>query len=388
MMGMRDNEKDGARQNLKAGHEKMGDEKVFYKFMEVPKIFLAIAIVIEVISCLSAASLTAGCSISTKNENYINYISFSPNGNKIIFDHKDGNGPYMINVIDFTTKEISAYQSPQNEQWSMGSYSPNGKKIVFSTIPRNGEQLDLNKMQLAIMDTDGNNIRKITRSDGPKMYPSFSRSGDKVIFVKAGTIRTSGNTPAADYDIFEVNINTGNETQLTWLHLFSLSRPSVFPDNESIIFSTYISGNDDIYIVKKGATSLPQPLIRNDPGFRDPLISYKDPFRDPVISNDGKQIYFSALALRPHGLGGYGPQMFQYSKDGRHRRVTDIFALWNIMSVALSTDGQHMAVVIGPGPIMNITLCSKVKDCSCNLKDNTGKIFCPRQIDFIINRLS
>lgn len=331
----------------------------------------------------------AGCGNSNKDnrEGYINYISFSPDGKKLIFDRQRDGVSYMINVYDLKTKRLGAYQPPKNEQWSMASYSPDGNKIVFSIIPCKGNRLDLNKMQIAIMDTDGRNIRKITNSDGPKIYPSFSRSGDKVLFAKAGIIRTNGNTPATDYDIFEVGISSGKETQLTWLKLFSLTRPSYFPDNERIIFSTYVSGNDDIYIIKKGATSLPKPLIRNEPGFRDPLISYKDPFRDPVISNDGTKIYFSALALKPGGRGGEGAQMYLYANDGRHRRVTGIFALCSIFSAALSPDGQYVAIVVGGGQSRYISFCGIRGNCPCNVKEDTGRMeFLPLQPRYIINQ--
>jgi Tol biopolymer transport system component len=49
-------------------------------------------------------------------------------------------------------------------------------------------------MQIAVMDSYGKNIKKITTGSGAKLYPTFSRSGKN---TRAPYMRKEGKTPAA-----------------------------------------------------------------------------------------------------------------------------------------------------------------------------------------------
>jgi hypothetical protein len=73
----------------------------------------------------------------------------------------------------------------------------------------------------------------------------------------------------AGFDIYEVDIRTGEETRLTWLNIFSLlSPPLEFPDGETFVFSAYgiqglphdLDRKDNSYMVKKGDKKLPYPF--------------------------------------------------------------------------------------------------------------------------------
>ena len=92
-----------------------------------------------------------------------------------------------------------------------------------------GDKADPANWQIAIMDPDGKNVKKITNTPGLKIYPSFSHSGRKIIFARADVIRESGHTPAADYDVYEVDVETGRETRLTQFRFFR--------DVKTILFS-------------------------------------------------------------------------------------------------------------------------------------------------------
>ena len=43
--------------------------------------------------------------------------------------------------------------------------------MVFSVIPAEEKYLDLTQMQIAVMDIDGKNYKKLTSSPMPKLYP-------------------------------------------------------------------------------------------------------------------------------------------------------------------------------------------------------------------------
>ena len=63
-------------------------------------------------------------------------LSFNHDGKKVVFDRCRNEG-CQIQVYDLETGELAAYQSPENERWTMGKYSYDGKRITFSVIPVN-----------------------------------------------------------------------------------------------------------------------------------------------------------------------------------------------------------------------------------------------------------
>lgn len=347
-------------------------------------------------TCLGIISIAAipmeGCSNQSnaaQTKDKINSISFSHDGKKILFDRQKDHGPYLINVYDLEAGELSAYQPPPDEHWSMARYSSDGKHIVFTIVPRKGNRLDLDNMQLAIMEPDGKNERKITTTNRPKIYPSFSHCGKKVIFAKAADIRKSGHTPAAGYDVYEADINTGIETRLTWFNAFLISPPYEFPDGEAVIFGAYgIPGinpkisesHDNIYIVRKGEKSIPKPLVRL--GSNTPFLVEWSGTKNPLVSWDGKRILFQGHAQNADGIHGEGAQYYEYSTDGNYRRLTYITRS-SIWSAAVSFDGQFIAVVFDP--VFDSVELKRIG--ICNVKDGTMRtIDLPDQPSRIINQ--
>jgi hypothetical protein len=167
-------------------------------------------------------SLTGGYvdSIDAKKElkeaDSIDEISFSPDGKKIIFNRRKGESPNFIHTYDLETSEMVQYQSPVGEIWSMARYSFDGGEIVFVTVPRGKKYIEHDKAQLAVMDTDGSNVRIITNTDAYRACPSFSHSGRNIIFSRSDVIRISNRTRAGGYDVYEMDVKTGQETRLTY----------------------------------------------------------------------------------------------------------------------------------------------------------------------------
>ena len=107
----------------------------------------------------------------------ISNLSVSPDGKKLLFNHNKGDQPLMIQTYNLETGELIAYTSPIGERWEYPRYSFDGKYIVFVTVPlkiihETGffhsektiyEDFPVNS-QIAIMDTDGKNVRKITNT--------------------------------------------------------------------------------------------------------------------------------------------------------------------------------------------------------------------------------
>ena len=299
----------------------------------------------------------------------ISNLSFSYDSKKVFFDRCRDEG-CQIQVYDLVTGELAAYQSPANERWTMARQSYDGKKIVFSVIPIIGNDLDLTEMQIGIMDTDGKNYRKLTSDPMPKIYPTFSHSGKKVLYVKAGHIRKQGRTPASDYDAWEMDIQTGKETRLTNFEYMSMTSVCYFPDDESFLYQAEgpfafpglkfpkdaegrfqdvkaaleMIGEEahkrKVYIVglltmKRGDLFPQRPYVFDE----------FNPIR-PLLSKDGTKLLVEAAA--------HSGKFYLYSPDGDHKHVG---GGGSIYSAAISPDGELLGISYGK----TINIC-RVKD--------------------------
>ena len=292
---------------------------------------------------------TGNCfAMLVEQKDSIDNLSFSHDGKKVVFDRCQNDG-CQIQVYDLETGELAAYQSPRNERWTMGKYSYDGKKITFSVIPKKPEGgLDLGEMQIAVMDAGGKNLKKFTTGPGAKLYPTFSHNGKKILYARAARIREKGGTPAAQYDAWEVDLETGRQTQLTFFEYYYMSNLTYFPDDERFIYygenpsvfeGTYADqsafrdklgeigkqGKGIHYIVvMKGKELIPNP--------------YKFPPKTrpkrPLLSKDG-----SVLIYEKSMSAG---KFFLYSPDGNHRLVG---GGGSIDSAAISPDGNLLAMI-------------------------------------------
>lgn len=87
------------------------------------------------------------------------------------------------------------------------SFSPDGKQIVFTTS-RYQQPGQSNNFEIAVMNVDGTNVRRLTTSPGMDTEPVFSRDGKRIAFSSD----RGGND---DLDIWVMNVDGTNLVQLT-----------------------------------------------------------------------------------------------------------------------------------------------------------------------------
>ena len=353
-------------------------------------------ILVVIMAMLFCFTPFVGCATmdKEKNKDSIGSISLSPDGRKILFHRSQGGNPYyMIQVYDLQTGELSAYRSPDGEEWNDARYSFDGKSIVFRITPHKENQRDIANSQIAIMTPDGRKVREITSSTGFKGYPSFSHAGKKVIYIKSGIIRKEGKTPAADYDIYEVDLETGKETRLTWFKFFMMSPPYYLPDDKTFMFSAESpfaypgSPSNDYKSMEKIRAEIKAKykdnnifLMHGNEKVLKPYVEYYKESDHPLLSADGSILIFRGLAYKPDGRGDW-EQFFQHATDGKHRRITNLHAT-SIWSGAISNDGALLAVVYDAAPEREIR-----RIVIYQVKDGTSReITLPDQPSRIINR--
>ena len=345
--------------------------KRFYQKLINRTVLIIPCFVFIIFLFLSTSTLIGCATMDNGKYDYIINVSFSPDGKKILFNRRNDDRIFMIHVYDLESGELIAYQSPVGEEWSFARYSFDGKHIVFTIIPYNKHQEDIADTQIAVMDTDGKNVRKITNTTGFKLYPSFSHSGRKIIFARADKIREKGGrTPVADYDVYEVDVETGRETRLTQFKFYQISNPYYFPDDKTFIFwgdtpfsytGTFTGilpaatekmckelkskyQNNSIYVMQGSEKELKPYLVMSDYGKKFKLYDKSYEYsRLPSLSTDGAVLVFAAQGYKPDGSGDW-EQIFQYSSDGNHRRITHLNAkpIWD---VSVSSKGDLIAVI-------------------------------------------
>ncbi|HQM44191.1 MAG TPA: hypothetical protein PLI72_10660, partial [Smithellaceae bacterium] len=196
------------------------------------------------------------------------------------------------------------------------------------------------------MDADGKNYKKVTTGSGAKLYPTFSHNGKKILYARAARIREKGKTPAADYDAWEVNLETGKQTQLTFFEYFYMSNLTYFPDDERFIYygdrpsvfqglasfgNETAFGNKMIELERQGRGIHGVVVMKGKELITNPYKFPAETFpQKPLLSKDGTVlIYEKSLS---------GGKFYLYSPDGNHRLVSNS---GSVSSIAISPDGQY-----------------------------------------------
>lgn len=119
------------------------------------------------------------------------------------------------------------------------SWAPDGKKITF--VSRSPEIIGgAHWLQVYVSDTDGSNVKMLTRLPHSSFVPRWSADGKLITFV----IEYHGNRA----NIFEIDSEGGTVRRLTAGPKFD-GRPSYSPDKTKLAFESNRDGNYEIYVM-------------------------------------------------------------------------------------------------------------------------------------------
>ena len=173
-------------------------------------------------------------------------------------------GDQEIYVVDTDSENLQRLtdNSAIDEQ---PAWSPDGLKIAF--------QSDMSgDIEIHLMNADGENIEQLTDSPGDDWSPTWSPDGKKIAFASS----RNGN-----WDVFTMNADGSGVVQVTaspemdWL-------PAWSPDGSQIAFTSNRDGNWEIYVI--GIDGSAPTNVTNSPGTDV----------EPVWSPGGDRILFAS----------------------------------------------------------------------------------------------
>ncbi|HEY0054131.1 MAG TPA: hypothetical protein VGB63_02145 [Pedobacter sp.] len=161
---------------------------------------------------------------------------FSYAAPKIVWDELRFDARYqkrsfnVINIYDIRSK--SKRQLTHKSRLFAPALSPNGQTIAAVEVSPS--------QQISLVILSAQTGKKIRRYPSPNNFmlqmPAFNQTGDKIAVI---AVATSGKT------IFEVDLNTGDFTQLMPLQLQEILRPVY--SNGGILFKAHFNGIDNVY---------------------------------------------------------------------------------------------------------------------------------------------
>lgn len=165
-----------------------------------------------------------------------------------------------------TDTRVPTWTSSPRSTSTVVSSSPRGK-IVFS-CQMNGENYD----QICLMNADGTEWRQLTNNNRHNWYASLAPDGQSVVYSS----NLTGN-----YEIYEISVDGGQAVQLTSRIGGKLYAPEISPDGTKIVFT-----HDD--------NKVQTVWVMNRDGSNPHRVSPDDGW-DPSWTTDGKQILFASL---------------------------------------------------------------------------------------------
>jgi TolB protein len=178
------------------------------------------------------------------------------------------------------------------------SFSPSGNKLVFATDFHEGQSGDI-----FTIGVDGKDRTRLRASDRADFTPSYSPNGNKIVFATA--LRLPAST-----QIVKMDADGSNLDLLTFEKTLS-EQPTWSPDGNRIAFQRYVDGDVSIYSMEPDGSD----LIQVTTGTRDREPSYspsgnKIVYRSRISDDEG-----SALFAVP-ALGGPAEKLTASRQSG------------------------------------------------------------------------
>ncbi len=201
--------------------------------------------------------------------------SFSPDGRSLVSAIEVENGRTDIVEYDLQTGRITPIAP--HEQWDwLPSYAPDGGTIVFNSYRIDGQS------EMFTYDRASGALERLTHDPRYDAHGEFSPDGRKILFHRMIAEKEEG---GYDFELFVIDLESGQEQQLTTGSPHEESYASWAPDGAHVVFSTDQDGQPqkhNLYVLGPDG-EITARLTRGD---------WKDSYA--FWSRDGEHIYFTS----------------------------------------------------------------------------------------------
>lgn len=163
-----------------------------------------------------------------KRKVFVNRPALSPDGNHIVF-MEESNVLKSLELWKDNPREVQLGE--KGDLWP--SFSPDGRRLAFTSRRDR-------TYAIYVMNSDGAQPRRLTRSPGLNMNPVFSPDGKRIAF----TSNRDGN-----YEIYVMNADGTNVRRVTD-HPERDDFPCWHPDGRQLLFVGERNGRFDIYQIE------------------------------------------------------------------------------------------------------------------------------------------
>ena len=166
--------------------------------------------------------------------------AFSRDGRFLCFAKSQGS-PQLVLVIRDLMEQREREFRPEGARSTARTprFAPDGNRIVFMLSAPGGQQI-------ASVDARGENLVRLTTSEGINCWPSLSPDGARIVFSSS----RSGNL-----ELYIMNSDGGGVQRLTDTPLREM-RPAWSPDGSRIAFTGVQDGNHEVYLMRPDGTDV------------------------------------------------------------------------------------------------------------------------------------
>ena len=209
------------------------------------------------------------------NDLVTNSGAFSPDGRFMVSAFGVESERTDIYEIDLETQSLNLIAPHDHWDW-LPSYSPDGTAILFNSYRIDGQS------EIFLYDRNSGDLKRMTNHPAYDAHGEYSPDGTKILFHRQVAKREEG---GFDFELFVIDVESGEERQITSGSPFEESYASWAPDSKHIVFSSDRNGKPEkhnLYILGPDSNIVSR-LTRGD---------WKDSYA--FWSRDGSHIYFNS----------------------------------------------------------------------------------------------
>ncbi|GGJ96140.1 hypothetical protein GCM10007063_18250 [Lentibacillus kapialis] len=219
-------------------------------------------------------------------------IDISPDDSELVFSHFRYGDATLYTVPVGGGKAKIVAEPEEGKSYINPAFSPDGELIAFI---EKWETEERRYSQLRIFNRESQTVKQRINTNGYVTEAAFSPDGRSLYFLKADVFKNyssiTGKRPH-EFDIFRMDLTSGETEQLTDKNAYTMSSLDVTPDGKKLLYRTN-EGSDDRLVLRSIDNSHVKMIVPMGDFASNSLI-----MSSPALSPDGEKIVFTGVAAK------------------------------------------------------------------------------------------